>query len=100
MNEDDKNLFVNSLKSIINQPNVLVDILETILLLAEFFDRHELNLRIETFLLTKISIRCESYSKSLRLAELEFIKNKDNVGDLIDLYTSLNYNDAAVLNII
>ncbi|EGR30890.1 phosphatidylinositol 3- and 4-kinase family protein, putative [Ichthyophthirius multifiliis] len=108
LRDKDKEFIINQLTKAINPQhqdadNIPINILQTILNLAEFMQHDKDGLQIDNSTLGDLAERCMAYAKALYYREHEFeTANEETIEILISLYTNLGQREAAngLLNIV
>ena len=101
MNNNDKNkiLLTNDLKKALDNTKTPNEILLTILNLAEFIERRNVNMIFyDYYQFGEVAYKCRAFAKALYYKENNFnIKNDfDNIEDLIELYYELKLPESAI----
>ncbi|KRX06464.1 Rapamycin-binding domain [Pseudocohnilembus persalinus] len=99
LNDQQKEFIIQQLHKVINpqtNENIPIEILQTILNLAEFMQHDKEGLQIDNSTLGDLAERCEAYAKALYYREHEFeTASEKTIESLISLYTNLGQKEAA-----
>ena len=98
-NDQNKIRLTNDLKKALENPKTPNEILLTILNLAEFIERRNVNMIFfDYYQFGEVAYKCRAFAKALYYKENNFIiKNDyDDVEDLIELYYELNLPESAI----
>lgn len=94
--DKDKEQIITCLISVINNPDVPVIVLQTILNLAEFLEREEELKLFAPSTLATVAERCNASAKALYYKEKDFDRNRyDNIDTLISINFDLQQPEAA-----
>ena len=98
-NDQNKKKLTDDLQNALNNPKTPNEILLTILNLAEFIERRNVNMIIFDYLeFGKVAYKCRAFAKALYYKENDFMNKNDfdNIEDLIELYYELKLPESAV----
>ena len=93
---------VQSLEAAFSAPSTPTEILQALLALAEYMERHDRQLPMNTRTLGDIATRCQAFSKALHYREIEFHTHTSAQGSprlveaLVSLHNSLQQPEAAL----
>ncbi|CAB10805.1 TORC2 serine/threonine protein kinase Tor1 [Schizosaccharomyces pombe] len=102
LTESNKKNLVKSIELAMNAPNISVEILQTLLNLAEYMEREDHTLPIPIKVISAHASKCNVYAKALHYTELQFVQEtKEEVSistieSLITINNHLQQSDAAV----
>jgi FKBP12-rapamycin complex-associated protein len=95
-NDSQKCLVIQNIEQAINNPNVPLTVLKTILNLAEFMEHDNQGLQLDITSMAKLAEKCNAHAKALYYREFEFNFCPDeSIESLISLYSSLGQPEAA-----
>ena len=93
---------VQSLEAAFSAPSTPTEILQALLALAEYMERHDRQLPMNTRTLGDIATRCQAFSKALHYREIEFHTHTSAQGSprlveaMVSLHNSLQQPEAAL----
>ena len=96
LNDKQKETMIKMLNNAIHHQNTPINILQTILNLAEFMQHDREVIPIDISVLGDLAERCLAYAKALYYRELEFeVSPESTIESLVALYTNLGHSEAA-----
>lgn len=95
-NENQKSVIIQNLEKAIQNQNVPLTVLKTLLNLAEFMEHDNQGLQLDITSMANLAEKCNAHAKALYYREFEFNFSPDeSIESLISLYSTLGQPEAA-----